>query len=221
MLIAEELLMIALDDEEGTEIEHGDITQRNTLEEGLSAALILELMFADRVALSPSGEVSVAYDAPTGDAILDLSLEAIVHRTNATPTFPLTSPIEVADLKEHLLNRLVEDQVLRRIKDPLQEQPDRFLWVIPPGTDPNADTLPERLIRKRIREVVLDGFAADERLRVLICLVQACSLVQEVFPKHDPTITNRRIEAIVTEHSPAGILHRALQQQRLQRTPTS
>lgn len=221
MLIAEELLMIALDDEEGTEIEHGDITQRNTLEEGLNAALILELVFADRVALSPSGDVSVTHNAPTGDAILDSSLEAIVHRTNATSTFPLTASLEIPNLKERLLNRLVEDQVLRRVKDPLQQHPDRFFWVIPPGTDPNADTLPERLIRKRIREVVLDGFAADERLRVLICLVQACGLVQEVFPKHDPAITNRRIEAIVTEHSPAGILHRALKQQRLQRTPSS
>jgi hypothetical protein len=218
MLIAEELLMIALDDVEGTEIEHGDITHRNTLSEGLDAAMQMELIFAGKLSIDPAGTLLVINDTPTGDALLDATLNTSATRiASSTPTYQLGMPLGMDDLKERLLARLVTDDVLRRVQDPLQSAPDRFLWVIPPGVDPASDSLPERIIRKRIQELVLQGAPADERTATLICLVQACRLLQEVFPNDERHPTDERVETIIHSSPLVSLLAQMLQQQRQQR----
>lgn len=221
MLIAEELLMIALDDEEGLEIEHGDLSERNTLSEGIDGAMQIELTLGGYLNLGPQGAVMLANDTPTGDAVLDEALAAIKRQQAAqSDQCRIGMLLDAPHLKTQMLDRLISTNVLRRVQHPLRQEPDRFLWVIPEGVDPRSETLPERVIRKRIHDVVLDMQPADERTRALICLVQACGLVQEVFPRHDLSTTHQRVEAVVNQSPVVSALYHALKEIRKQRSAT-
>jgi hypothetical protein len=215
MLIAEELLMIALDDEEGTEITPNNAHQFNTLGEAIDSAMQLELVFAGKLNINSEAELVVVNDTPTGDHLLDEILDAIIYiEKKYGSRYYVGKSFGDPRLKWSLLDRLVDAQVLRRVRHPLRKGRDRFLWVIPQGVDPQSESLPERVLRKRIRDVVQGGIPADERTLALICLVQACGLMQEVFPQDDLEATHQQVKMLISASPAVLALDRALQDHR-------
>jgi golgi phosphoprotein 3 len=175
LTLPEHLILLALQDEEGSVVQSGAVA----LPYGLNGALLLELSLRKRVKVEEGILIEVS-DATTGDDILDDALKALADcERDKTAEFWVARPDAlVKDLKERLLDRLVNSGILRR-------EEHRFLWLLPVDHYPAADGEPERDLRKRVNDVVLRDGAADESTALLIGLIHACGLVKEVFPGED------------------------------------
>ena len=95
----------------------------------------------------------------------------------------------VKDVKARLLDRLVDRGILKR-------EAHRVLWLVPYNRFPELDGSAERDLRQRIHDVVLHGAEADEATALLISLVHACGLVNEVFPDQDAEAVKEKIKVL-------------------------
>ena len=173
LTLPEELMLLALDDEKGSVLSTCSIA----LPYGLAGAVVMELGRRKRIEME--GEHLKAGDASsTGDEILD---EALANLAGAEKPHKARYWIGLPEklvrgLQDRLLRRLVEKGVLKK-------EEHRFLWLVPYSRYPARDGAPERTIRHELRDVVLHGHEADEHTALLLCLVHACQLAREVFPR--------------------------------------
>jgi hypothetical protein len=166
--IAEELLLLALDDDKGTV----SLNQSTSLPLGLAGALLAELALRDRVHVE--GKHLLVHDpAPTDDPLLDEALTTIAGSKKPHDAKHWVSKLS-GKLKERLIKRLVERGVLR-------EEECKILWVIPSSRYPAMQTSDEAAARERLRAVVLPSAEPDPRTVALLGLVKACDLEKKVF----------------------------------------
>jgi uncharacterized membrane protein YgcG len=97
-----------------------------------------------------------------------------------------------------LKDRLLEGLVARGV---LERRERRILWIFPTRSFPLADAASDQQARDRVRAVVLDERAPDQRTAALIGLVRACNLIDEVFAPHERTRAYRRIEELTGEEA--------------------
>ena len=184
--LAEELLLLALDDDKGSMVDSGS----RTLPYGLSGALLLDLLLQNR--LSFSGKKIAAIDmTSTGDAFLDEALQHIQSKWRKKDAKYWVQKLnnKMDDLQQRLLDDLAQRGVLRREKR-------RLLWLIPYSRFPENDPAAEQTIREEIRRVVFEDQTPDERSLALVSLVQACDLEKEVFAKGDREEAKERIKEL-------------------------
>lgn len=186
--LAEELLLLALEDDEGKV----SGAASGSLECGLAGAVLMELALADRVSLQ-SGKVMVSDASPMGDEVLDRALAKIKESSkDRDAEHWISGGLDSGALKDELLDGLVEKGVLER-------EEHKVLWVIPTERYPERDGEPERELRERIRAVVLDGQRPEPRLAAIVALVGACNLTDEVFSDEERKQANERLEEISSE----------------------
>ena len=109
--------------------------------------------------------------------MLDGILAKIAARTDTADTgtwIGLLSSDEAAPIRDKALASLVERGILER-------REERFLWAFPSVRNPTLDRSFEDGIKSRI-EVVLSDEIPDPRDVALISLVDACEILQELFP---------------------------------------
>jgi Golgi phosphoprotein 3 len=186
LTLAEELLLLAVDDEKGNVLSASSMG----LDYGLSGAVLMELILRDKVR-SEGKKLIVVDSGPTGDDILDEALTRIQQAKRPRNTESWVSKMTgvVKNLRGRLLDRLIENGILRK-------EEHRILWVIPSKRYPTDDASPENEIRLRIRSVVLGQEKSDARMTVLISLINACDLVSEVFTKEERKSAKKRIKEI-------------------------
>lgn len=179
--LAEELLLLALEDEKG--VVHSAAS--SSLDYGLAGAVLMELVLADR--LRVEGERVLLDDGSlAGDEVLDGALEDL------GASKPRTAEHWVGrwgrqNLKDRLLERLVRKGVLRR-------EEHRVLWIFPQNRYPERDAASERALRERVRAVVLGGHKPEARLAALTSLIKACDLADEVFAPSERDRAHKRLE---------------------------
>jgi hypothetical protein len=185
--LAEELLLLALDDAEGTI----PMAAAQALPYGLAGATLMDLTLMGR--LTSDGEHLVVADAaPTGDTLLDQALAAI---TSAKRPWDCTHWVHalgtgIKGHRERLEERLVERGILHR-------QEHRILAVLPVTRYPMDDPRPETESRERIRAAVFDAAAPDARTVTLISLALACRVLDRLFTREERAATRGRVAAIV------------------------
>ena len=128
----------------------------------------------------------------TGNEILDKALDIIDSSPKQKSVKYWVSKLEhkMKGLKRDILSQLIK-------KDILIEMENRFLWVIPTKRYPTNNPEPENQVRKRVKAIVLDEKASDERSKLLISLINSCSLVNEIFCKDERKVAKNRIKEIV------------------------
>jgi hypothetical protein len=191
--LAEELLLLAMNEEKGTVL----LRASTALPYGLAGALLIELIETGLLRLE--GKKLVA--APTGSARVEL-LDEVLAKVRASKRIH-TLKHWVGQLgrsggkiKKKLLTRLVEKRILNR-------EERRFLWIFPTQTYPEADSRPEYTIRRRIYSGILRGGERDERLAALISLAYACDLVGLMFEKGERREAKKRAKEI-SKSQPVG-----------------
>lgn len=191
--LAEELLLLALNDEKGTVLMSASVA----LPYGLAGALVVELIEAGLVRIE--GKELVA--APRGSARDDL-LDGILETIRSSPR-PRTLSHWVGKIgrsggkiKKNLLARLVDKGILGR-------EEHRLLWVFPTKRYPQIDPRPEYRIRERVRSGIRGVSSPDERTAALISLVHASDLIGEIFEKGERGDAKRRAKEI-TKSQPVG-----------------
>jgi Golgi phosphoprotein 3 len=175
LTLREELLLLSLHDEKGSVASSGSMA----LPFALAGAVVMELQRNGRIDVDKKRLV-LADAAPTGDEMLDQAMENIGGSAKVrAPKYWISRPDRlVPSLRDRLLESLVEKNILQR-------EEHRFLWLIPFDRYPEMDGRAEDDIRRRLRNVILEDVEPDERTALLLCLVHACDLAGEVFPKEE------------------------------------
>jgi len=184
--LSEELLLLALRDKKGTLVSSASMA----LPYGLAGAALMELALRGRLRLK-EGKFVADNPTPTGDDILDEALARIrASKKEHKPKHWVSKLSGIKKMKDRLLQRLVDQGILRR-------EEHRILRLIPSKRYPTVYSGPEMELRERIRDVVLKEKQPDERTVIIISLLHACKLVNEVFEKGERREAKRRIKQII------------------------
>jgi len=191
--LAEELLLLALDERRGTVL----LTASTGLPYGLAGAALIELSFRRLIRIEDKELVPTA-SGGTGDDLLDGILEKLraSGRHRSVQHWVANLGQSAGRLKEGFLERLIARGVLR-------QEEGRLLWVLPLRTHPEADPQPEAEIRSRLRAALLGETRPDERTAALVALVHSCDLVNALCPKDERRRARQRAKEIA-EAQPVG-----------------
>jgi Golgi phosphoprotein 3 len=162
LTLPEELLLLATDS-------HGHTHNVGlaSFRLGLLTAAILELELRGKVQLA-AGVVQVVDPSPTGDAVLDDTLEIFATAPGGPMIDVLTGLVDsLAFLHQHVLEGLVDKGVL-------SQERDRLLWLIPRWHYETADEHREHKLINRLLEVLVLNEAADPRTAALLSIYALC-----------------------------------------------
>ncbi|HEY7034690.1 MAG TPA: GPP34 family phosphoprotein [Thermomicrobiales bacterium] len=185
-LLAEDLLLLVLDDDKGTVSWPRSVALRH----GLGGALLMDLALQERIDSRDKKIVSVD-PSPTGDAVLDAALDTFRASTKPRDAKHWVKQLGGRPgLKEQLARRLVGCGILR-------EQDRTFLWVFHDHRFPTGDPGPEATLREMIRDAALGAAEPDPRTLLLLSLVNACNLAGGLFSREERKQATRRIKDLV------------------------
>ncbi|MEV1329027.1 GPP34 family phosphoprotein [Micromonospora costi] len=154
--LAEELLLLAYDDETGKAT-----MPRISLDLGMAAAVLIELALAGRIAYA-AGNLTVVDPTPTGEPVADGVLARIAADTPHTPSS------WVQRLRHGLRDRILGDLCSQGVVRDVDETELGFIHV---HRYPVVDTSVEADTRRRLAEALTGGVAPDERTAALATLV--------------------------------------------------
>lgn len=135
--LAEELLLLALEDESGKVTPAASAS----LEYGLAGAVLMDLVIGGRLGVEDDS-LAVVDGAPTGDGVLDGALARIEASRKPRDAQHWVGKLGGDGLKEPLLAGLVERGVL-------SQEERMVLWIIPLTRYPPQDSVPEQGTRGR------------------------------------------------------------------------
>ena len=184
--IAEEVLLLALDDVQGTFVYGPDIP----LDIALSGAVLMELALANRLDTDPD-RLFVVDPSPLGDDVLDEVLARIVDCASERPTSDWLNEIrEDADaIKRRLIDRLVERGILRRAEK-------KIFGMFETRRYPVVDDRGVHEARLRIASVLFSDEIPDPRDVVIIGLVLACDLLETLVHTREVKKVRPRAEQV-------------------------
>jgi plasmid stability protein len=156
--LAEELLLLAYDDETGKAI-----GSRIGLDLGMAAAVLVELALAGRIAYS-DGTIVVIDPSPTGGPIADDVLGRIAADTPHTPAS------WVQRLRHGLRDRVLADLCARGVVRDVDETAMGFIHL---HRYPTVDASVEAEVRARLGKALSGEDQPDERTAALATLVSA------------------------------------------------
>ena len=159
--LAEELLLLAYDDDSGKAI-----GSQIGLDLGMTAAVLIELALAGRVAYV-DGVIVARDDTPTGVEIIDEVLVRIV----ADPPSPPTSWLQ--RLRYGLRDRVLADLCARGVLRDVDETMLEFIHV---HRYPMIDATVETNVRARLHQALTTDETPDERTAALATLVAAARM---------------------------------------------
>ncbi len=178
---AEELLLLAINDEKGSFVEMPSMS----LEYALAGAILMDLAFKNRIDTDLE-MLDVVDKTPTGDKILDTVLSRLVSHEKNAKCWVQEIACNYQNIKEVLLQRLVDRGILKLEKH-------KILWVFETRRYPMIDSTRETEVRTRIRHIILTDEIPEPRDVVIISLVQACDLVDELFSPDERKKAYKRI----------------------------
>lgn len=161
-LIAEDLLLLLLDDVKGT-------ATSSYLDVALGGALLVELALADavhvreRTSVWSGAKVGVTPGAAVADPVLAEALRRVAERERAASDL-VTRLGKGA--RSALTARLAERGILRR-------EDDKVLGLFPRTRWPEADGRHEDEVRARLTAVLVQGLEPDPRTGALVALLHA------------------------------------------------
>jgi hypothetical protein len=195
MLIAEELVLLALDDVTGKKKIGSD-----KLEPAVGGALVTELALLERIGITPRedgwsrrGRITITSLKPTDDPDLDLMLERLAANEgkklkDLLSTMGFRKRV-TKDFPSRLLERLARAGILTPHRD-------KVLGLIPRTTWPAPDPSSEDEVRQRLQSALVAGLTPTERTVALIALLQAVGLLDKVVKTDDRKLARSRAKEL-------------------------
>ncbi len=194
MLIAEEFLLLCLDDETGRKSIAGE-----KIDPALGGAVLVELALLERIGITADDHgwrkrrrVTITSTKPTDDPVLDGAL-GYLEAKEGKKVQDMISPISwhpmTKGLRQKLLERLAASGVL-------SEQHGKALGIFPTSTWPTVDAGVETEIRARLRSALVDQMTPTERTVSLIGLLHATGPVHRALPGEDKSLVRQRAKAL-------------------------
>ena len=186
MFLYEEIMLLALRDEQGT-IASGFV------EQSVAGAILAELLLDGRLSVDDSKKqwVSVINDQATGDPVIDECLEKMT--ASKKPVTLQNWVHKLAAIKE-LRHKVASQLCKRRI---LRADEDKVLFLFTRRIYPELNPAPEREIIQRMRKAIFsDGRNLDARTVVLVSLANGSDILAHTFGRKELKPRKRRIEKI-------------------------
>ena len=185
----EELMLLALKDEEGT-IESGTMYQY-----AIGGAVLAELLLAGRIRLEARRKkqfAEVVDRSSTSEPLLDECLERIAgaKRSGSLQTW-VGRLAGLKGLKHRVAQGLCRKGILRADED-------KVLLIFTRKIYPELDPEPEQALIARLREAIFTETGnVDARTVVLVSLANAAGLLKPIFGRKNLKARKARIESVV------------------------
>jgi len=188
--IAEEFLLLSLDDEKGVVCNQPFMG----LEFGLAGAVLMELALMNRLQVDHQ-KLVVLDDTPTGNQIFDDALAMIGCQQDDEDAkyWVWKLGIHIQEIKDYFIGHLIELGILEK-----KEQ--NILWIYRRKCYPMLDDKVEREDKERIRRIVLNSEEPGLRDIVLISLMRSSNLTSEIFSREEQEKESERIESIAQKN---------------------
>jgi hypothetical protein len=187
LLLHEELLLLALDDDKGT----AQFGSMHTY--GMAGGIVTELVLRRRIRLEKVKKsllIDVADPEPTGNAPLDDVLQQIVEAKRRASVQTWVARIaQRRGLVEGTAEALGERGILRR-------EEGRFLRFFRRTTWPSEDAAPEQALVARMRAAIDGDDQVDGRTATIIALAKASGILGQHVDKAVLKRRKQRIEEI-------------------------
>jgi golgi phosphoprotein 3 len=186
LTLAEELLLVALDDGKGADTANWG----SGVEPGLAGALLLELAAAGCVT-HEDGKLVLAGGEPPSDPLAVQTLEALRadDKRRDAKAWVGRLPKALKPLRARVAERLVERGIL-------EEHRRRRLGLFETTRYPERDPEPERRLRDALTEVLVVGREPTQHEAMLIALLRAYDLVKRVVPRPERRAAGKRAKQI-------------------------
>lgn len=194
--LAEGLMLIALDDDEGRLLAAAE----HSIDSGLIAASILELSLIHKLSFS-GGKIVVKDSAGTGNKILDGVLKALGGGGD-TVTNTLT---KLKPLFESIQDDVIDMLVQRGI---LSIESTKLLFIPISERMDNANYAFEQEIRDVLKAVVIKGQKPTPAVVIILSMISNCKILEEVFQEEDELIDAIKVAKDLLK---AGIVDAELQ----------
>lgn len=183
---AEELILLALDDESGT----FHRTTNVNFNLALVGALLMDLALRNRIDVDLN-HIYVINKEVTADPFLDHVLDILNQ--------PETSG-DTAKLVRYLYNSLeyLKDKLLQSLeqKGIIRVSESKVLWLFKHRRYPVIDQKEEKEVLSRIRETVLTDTIPEPKDLALIALLHTCDLMDQLFSREELSQYAERIEIL-------------------------
>ena len=185
----EEVLLLALKDEQGTIVSGSNYTF------AMAAALLAELLLRKRIAVDDSKKrklVDCVDPTPVGDPLVDKALERIRTAKRRASMQTWVGRLSNRDnLKHGTARRLCAKGILRADED-------KVLLLFKRRIYPESDPAAERELTARLERAIFgDSREVDPRTVVLLSLADAAGLLAHAFDKKELKRRKMRIEQVV------------------------
>jgi len=182
LTLAEELALLALDDDTGKVID----LPAFALESALAAAIVMELSLEGRIDTDPE-KLWVIQPHMTGDPILDGALSQIVKEK---------APQPAAHWLRHFARPQLEDDVIARLvaRGIVRSEERRLLWVFKTRVYPPASGLEEKEVRTRILALLEGNDIPSPRDALLVGLMRSSGILRRLLSAADYERLRERID---------------------------
>jgi len=186
LTVAEDVLLLVLDDDSGTFVTEPDLN----INYALAGALLADLALKGRVQADAS-RLFVLDPAPTGDNVQDAVLARIAEADEVQDCAYWVAEIgqKGDDLRERLLDRLVDRGILKRVEH-------KVLWVFETRRYSMIDGREEREIKRRIMDCLLSDTPPSHEDAILVSLADACNLLDQMLSDKELHHLRGRIDAV-------------------------
>ncbi len=183
---AEEVILLLLNDEDGSFAR----VPYWSLNYALAGGVLMDLAMEDRIDTDLE-RLFVINDAPTGDNLLDPTLAEIAGDTQQRDArfWVERTANRAEEIREGVLDRLVERGIL-------EHREERFLWVFKSRRYPTVEGSTEREVKLRIMAVLFSDEIPSPHDVVLICLTDACGILNLILSKREQERAAERIEQV-------------------------
>ncbi len=192
-LLAEDLLLLALDDDRGTV----PMAVQPTLDLGLAGAMIADMAAQGRLQLQKNfrgGKLSVTDGSATDNRIFNDAVAAVAARPGKSVAWWVHNLSRSVDgLRARLLESLVARGTLER-------REERVLLLFHHEVYPERDGRVERDVRKRMDAVLLHGNEPGPHMLWLLQLAMVCHVVDAIYPSRQRAAVKKRIKTLVKTH---------------------
>lgn len=196
--LAEEVLLIALDDK------RGDDRSSWGIDSGLAGAVLLDL--AERGCIGDdAGRLTAADCEPLDDPLLAETLELVRAEPDDAKGWVAKLPKRLEPLRQRVADGLVERGIL-------EHERRRVLGLFPANRHPEVDPEPERELRERLRTVLEGEREASPREALLISLLEPHGLATGLVPKERRKQAGERAKAITDGGSVSSAVGDAVEQ---------
>ncbi|MFE6697507.1 GPP34 family phosphoprotein [Streptomyces sp. NPDC057718] len=169
--LAEEIMLLSLDDESGA------VRERQACQSAVAGGVVLDLVLAGRVSVD-QGRITVVDTAPTGDRLLDDRLRMIDIWVAGKRKPPKVTEWLTKDSRKAVEAAV---QALRE-RGLVSEEQRKVLGLFPVRRFPEADGTVERELRARLEGLVLRHVQPDDRSAGLVALLHGAKLHRLAFP---------------------------------------